>query len=301
MTMTMRLAVIGTGRMGGAMVGRLRRAGFEVTVYNRSRDKAEAVAAGAGATVAATAREAAASADVVLVSLADDSAVSAAYGGGDGIAAGLRPGSVVLETSTIAPETVAVLHTLVDKQAATLLDTPVSGSVSFVEEGRLTVLAGGSREALEQVRPVLDTLAERVFHVGAGGTGAAMKLAVNSVVHGLNQALSEALVLAERAGIPRESAYEVFAASAVAAPFVRYKRDAYLHPDETPVAFTLELVAKDLDLILDLAERVGASMHQARLNRRLVHTAAEGGFGGRDLSAMAEFLRSGGPEVPEPC
>ncbi|MFI6488799.1 NAD(P)-dependent oxidoreductase [Streptomyces sp. NPDC050564] len=301
MTTTMRLAVIGTGRMGGAMVRRLRRAGFEVTVHNRSRDKAEAVAAGAGATVAATAREAAASADVVLVSLADDAAVGAAYGGGDGIAAGLRPGNVVLETSTLAPETVAVLHALVDKQGATLLDTPVSGSVSFVEQGRLTVLAGGSGEALERVRPVLDTLGERVFHVGDSGAGAAMKLAVNAVVHGLNQALSEALVLAERAGIPRESAYEVLAASAVAAPFVRYKRDAYLHPDEAPVTFTLELVVKDLDLILNLAERVGASMQQARLHRRLVHAAAEGGFGGRDLSAMAEFLRAGGPEIPEPC
>jgi len=288
--MTARVAVIGTGRMGGAMATRLRGAGFRVTAYNRSRAKAEAVAD----RVADTPREAAASADVVLVSLADDAAVFAAYGGDDGIAAGLRPGSVVVETSTVAPETVAALRTLVDKTGATLLDAPVSGSVSFVEQGKLAVLAAGDTEALERARAVLDVLAARVFHLGDSGAGAAMKLAVNSVVHALNQALSEALVLAERAGVPREAAYDVFAASAVAAPFVHYKRDAYLHPDDAPVAFTLQLVAKDLDLILALAERVGAPMQQAHVNGRMARAATEGGFGERDLSAMAEFLRTGG-------
>ncbi|MFI1393710.1 NAD(P)-dependent oxidoreductase [Streptomyces sp. NPDC020681] len=291
MTSGIRVAVIGTGRMGGAMVVRLRGAGFGVSAYNRSRAKAEAVAARSGATVAATAREAAAAADVVLVSLADDAAVTSAYGGEEGIVAGLRPGSVVLETSTVAPETVAALQPLVDKQGATLLDTPVSGSVVFVEEGKLAVMAGGPGNVLDRVRPVLDALAARVFHVGESGSGAAMKLAVNSIVHALNQAVSEALVLAEQAGVERESAYEVFAASAIAAPFVQYKRDAFLHPDETPVAFTLDLVAKDLDLALALAERVGTPMPQAAVNRRLARAAGEAGFAERDLSAMAAYLR----------
>ncbi|HZX38575.1 MAG TPA: NAD-binding protein, partial [Streptomyces sp.] len=107
----------------------------------------------------------------------------------------------------------------------------------------------------------------------------------------INQGLSEALVLAERAGVARESAYDVFSAGAAAAPFVNYKRDAYLHPDDTPVAFTLDLAGKDLDLALALAERVGAPMEQAEANRRLVRAAGEQGFGDRDLSAMAEYLR----------
>ncbi|MER6996031.1 NAD(P)-dependent oxidoreductase [Streptomyces sp. NPDC000410] len=290
-TETNRVAVIGTGRMGGAMAVRLRGAGFDVTAYNRSREKAEAVAARSGAAVAATAREAAASADVVLVSLAGDAAVTAAYGGDDGLAAGLRPGSVVLETSTIAPETVAFLRSMADGQGADLLDAPVSGSVSFAEEGRLTVMAGGSGEALERARPVLDALASRVFHMGAGGTGAAMKLAVNCVLHALNQGLSEALVLAERAGVLRESAYEVFAESAVAAPFVQYKREAFLHPDGAPAAFTVGLAAKDLDLILDLADRVGAPMGQAAANLNIARAAAEADMVDRDLSAIAVFLR----------
>ncbi|RPF37948.1 NAD(P)-dependent oxidoreductase [Streptomyces sp. TLI_185] len=281
------LAVIGTGRMGAAMAVRLREAGFAVTAYNRTRAKAEAT----GAAVADTPRQAAAVAEVVLVSLADDTAVRQAYGGEDGIAAGLRAGTVVVETSTVAPETVAALSPLVEKAGAALLDAPVSGSVVFVEQGRLTVMAGGDVPALEQARPVLDVLAAHVVHVGPAGTGAAMKLAVNSLLLGLNQALSEALVLAERSGVSRESAYEVFAAGAAGAPFVQYKKDAYLHPERATVAFTLELVAKDLDLALALAERVGAPMHQAVANRRLVGQAVEQGLGQRDLSALADFLR----------
>ena len=283
-----RVAVVGTGRMGAAMTIRLCEAGFPVTAYNRTREKAAAT----GAAVAGTPREAAATADVVLVSLADATAVTGAYGGDDGIVAGLRPGAVVLETSTVAPETVTALSPLVEKVGATLLDTPVSGSVSFVQQGRLTVMAGGDAAALERARPVLDVLAARVVHLGPGGNGAAMKLAVNSLLLGLNQALSEALVLAERAGVPRESAYEVFAAGAAGAPFVQYKKEAYLNPEGVAVAFTLELVAKDLDLVLALAERVGAPMQQAVANRRLVGEAVEQGFGGRDLSAIAEYLRA---------
>ena len=282
-----RVAVIGTGRMGAAMAVRLREAGFAVTVYNRTRAKAEAT----GAAIAETPRQAAAAADVVLVSLADDTAVREAYGGENGLAAGLRPGTVVVETSTVAPETVTGLAPLVQKAGAVLLDAPVSGSVVFVEQGRLTVMAGGGASALEQARPVLDVLAAHVVHVGPAGTGAAMKLAVNSLLLGLNQALSEALVLAERAGVPRESAYEVFAAGAAGAPFVQYKKDAYLHPESATVAFTLELVAKDLDLALALAESVGAPMQQAAANRRLAAEAVEQGLGQRDLSALADFLR----------
>ncbi|MEV6946582.1 NAD(P)-dependent oxidoreductase [Streptomyces sp. NPDC051172] len=282
-----RVAMIGTGRMGAAMAIRLGEAGFAVTAYNRTRAKAEAT----GAAVAGTPRQAAAAADVVLVSLADDTAVREAYGGENGFAAGLRAGAVVVETSTVAPETVTALAPLVEKAGAVLLDAPVSGSVVFVEQGRLTVMAGGDVSALEQARPVLDVLASHVVHVGPAGTGAAMKLAVNSLLLGLNQALSEALVLAERAGVARESAYEVFAAGAAGAPFVQYKKDAYLHPESATVAFTLELVAKDLDLALALAERVGAPMQQAGANRRSVAEALEQGLGQRDLSALADFLR----------
>jgi 3-hydroxyisobutyrate dehydrogenase-like beta-hydroxyacid dehydrogenase len=273
------------------MVGTLCRAGVEVVVFNRTRAKAEAVGEATGAAVATTAREAAASAQVVLSSLADDAAVGAAYTGGDGIVAGLQPGAVVCEASTIDPGTVRRLRPLVEDRGASLLDTPVSGSVSTVEAGQLTIMAGGDPDVLDRVRPVLDPLAKQVFHVGELGSGAVMKLTVNSVLHGLNLALAEGLVLAERAGVERSAAYEVFAASVIAAPFVHYKREAFEHPGQPPVAFSLDLVAKDLDLILALAAEAGATMEQATTNHRVVEAAVAAGLGDHDLSELTTYLR----------
>jgi len=286
-----RVAVVGTGRMGSAMAGTLCRAGVEVVVFNRTRAKADAAAEATGAAVAATAREAAASAQVVVSSLADDAAVGAAYTGRDGIVAGLQPGAVVCEASTIDPGTVRRLRPLVEDRGASLLDTPVSGSVSTVEAGQLTIMAGGDAAVLERARPALDPLAKQIFHVGELGAGAVMKLAVNSVLHGLNLALAEALVLAERAGVERAVAYEVFAASAIAAPFVHYKREAFEHPGRPPVAFSIDLVAKDLDLILALAAEAGATMGQAATNARVAAAAVAAGLGDHDLSELATYLR----------
>jgi 3-hydroxyisobutyrate dehydrogenase/2-hydroxy-3-oxopropionate reductase len=282
--------------MGAAMAGTLCRAGVEVVVFNRTRAKADAAAEATGAAVAATAREAAASAQVVVSSLADDAAVGAAYTGGDGIVAGLQPGAVVCEASTIDPGTVRRLRPLVEDRGASLLDTPVSGSVSTVEAGQLTIMVGGDPEVLERVRPVLEPLAKQIFHVGDLGSGAVMKLTVNSILHGLNLALAEGLVLAERAGVGRSTAYEVIAASAVAAPFVHYKREAFEHPGRPPVAFSLDLVAKDLDLALDLANQAGTSMEQAATNRQVVRAAVAAGLGGHDLSELATYLRSAGDD-----
>jgi len=289
-----RVAIVGTGRMGGAMAARLRAGGVAVTVFNRTADRAAAVADRTGADIAPTAHDAVSAADVVIVSLADDAAVEAAYGGPDGIVAGVRDGTVVADTSTIDPRTAVRLGDLVRAAGGAHLDAPVSGSVPSVERGELAVLAGGEAADLERARPVLEHLASRIFHVGPAGAGATVKLAVNGIVHALNQGLSEALVLAEAAGVARGTAYEVFAASAAGAPFVQYKRAAFDRPDETPAAFTLDLVGKDLDLILALAQRSGVAMVQAATNREAVAAAAAAGFGDRDMSAMAEYLRGPG-------
>jgi 3-hydroxyisobutyrate dehydrogenase/2-hydroxy-3-oxopropionate reductase len=161
-----------------------------------------------------------------------------------------------------------------------------------VQRGELTVMVGGDAGALDRVRPVLDVLAAKVFHLGESGTGAAMKLAVNSALLGLNQALAEALVLAEKSGIPRHLAYDVFAASAVGAPYVHYKRPAFERPEEAEAAFMLDLVAKDLALADSFAQAVGARMDQLTANRRVALEAIAAGYGERDLSAIAELLRS---------
>lgn len=289
------VAVVGTGRMGAAMAARLTGAGHEVSLYNRTRQRAAAAAAAGGGTVADTAAAAAASAEVVLVSLADDAAVRAVYEGGDGLAAGLRPGTVVLEMSTIAPDTARSLEPLVSGRGATLLDAPVSGSVVVVQRGELTVLVGGDETALARARPALDSFARQVFHLGPLGAGATVKLAVNSIVHALNQAVAEALVLAEKAGVARAKAYEVFANSAAGAPFVHYKQASFLDPEASPVAFSLSLVAKDLDLITSLAESVGVRMDLSRTVRASVGDAVAAGLGAEDLSALATYLRSQHP------
>jgi 3-hydroxyisobutyrate dehydrogenase/2-hydroxy-3-oxopropionate reductase len=296
MSFTHGAAVIGTGRMGSAMAARLRGAGIAVVVYNRTRERALDLASRCGVEVAATAREAAYAAPVVLVSLADDLAAREAYAGPDGIAAGVSEGVVVADTSTVDPLTSAATGELVRAAGAGHLDAPVSGSVPSVERGELAILAGGDAADVERARPVLEHLATRIFHLGPAGSGAVMKLAVNSVLEGFNQALSEGLVLAERAGIDRAAAYEVFAASAIAAPFVNYKKAAFLDPDGTPVAFTLDLVAKDLDLVLGLARRVGVPMRQAATTRAAAADAIRAGWGSRDLSAMAAFLRDRGAD-----
>jgi len=213
MTNPATVAVVGTGRMGSAIAGTLSRAGFPIVLYNRTRPTAETVAQSTGGRVTGSPREAAAGANVVLSSLADDAAVMAAYSGSDGIAAGLREGAVAVDASTIDPATIRLIRPLVEARGASLLDAPVSGSVALVEQGKLTIMVGGEKAAFEVARPIFDALAARTFHLGDLGAGATVKLAVNALVHAINTALSEALVLAEKAGVDRALVYEVFMAS----------------------------------------------------------------------------------------
>jgi 3-hydroxyisobutyrate dehydrogenase-like beta-hydroxyacid dehydrogenase len=287
----MKVALIGTGRMGSAMGARVAAAGHDLVVFNRTRSRAEDLAGQTNTRVADSAREAAEFAEVCLVSLADDPAVTATYLDDNGLIAGLQPRAVVCDASTVAPATVRGLRPLVAQKNAILLDTPVSGSVSTVESGTLTVMVGGDQDALDRARPVLDTFAKSIFHLGDVGAGATMKLVVNSLVHSLNVAVSEALVLAEKAGLDRETAYDIFEAGAAGAPYVKYKREAFLRPGEVPVAFSLDLVAKDQELIHDLAAQVGARMEQGEASRQLVAEAVSAGMAERDISEVAEFLR----------
>lgn len=285
------VAVLGLGRMGSAMARRLNVSGFEIVLWNRTGATAAALAGELGATVAPTPAEATRRAKVVLASLADDAAFASVHAGENGTLAGATDGTVVLDTSTVSPEAVTTLALRFAEVGASLLDAPVSGSTALVEQGTLTVMVGGDATALEVVGPVLDALAAKVFHLGANGAGATMKLAVNSFVHAINLALSESLVMAEAAGIERHSAYEVFASGAGASPYVLYKRQAFEDPEGTPVAFTLDLVAKDLDLILGLAHRLGVPTRQADVTAAVVADALAAGMGDQDMSALAEYFR----------
>lgn len=286
------VAVLGMGRMGSAMARALARSGLALVLWNRSRDRAEGLAAELGARVAASPSEAASIADVSLTMLADDAAVAAVYTGPDGLLAGTRPGVVLVDLSTVTPDSMKRIAPLARAAGAGVLDSPVSGSVTTAESGQLTLMVGGNAEDVERARFALQPLAKTIIHVGPLGAGAAMKLAVNTVIFGLNAAVAEALVLAEAAGVDRALAYDVIASSAVGAPFVAYKRDAFVAPDTAPTAFALDLAEKDLRLIIALAGQLGLELPQARSNLAGIRAAAGDLGGDRDFASVAVHVRS---------
>lgn len=293
----MTVGIVGTGRMGTAMARALAQDQVPLVLYNRSTKRAQELANELGADVATTAAEVAASVNVCISMLADEVAVTAVYMGPNGIIQGAHVGSVLVEMSTISPKVVRSLEARVRATGAGLLDAPVSGSVATATAGELILMVGGESIDLERARPALDSLAKRIFHIGPLGAGASMKLAVNTVIYGLNGALSEALVLAERSGIDPSLAYDVISDSAAGAPFVRYKRSAFLDPDDTPPAFTLELAEKDLRLIHDLGSALGVRMPQLRTNFATLRRARRNQGRTKDFSAVASYLRTAPPEV----
>lgn len=286
-----RVGIVGTGRMGSAIARAIRSAGFDVMLWNRTRAPCDALAAELGCRSVDTPAEVAAMSDVTISMLSDAAAVDAVYGAPDGVVAGVRPGSVLVDSSTVPPDVIRRHETSIRDRHAGIIDAPVSGSVALAESGRLTLMVGGELADLERARPVLEAYGDRLFHLGPLGTGAAMKLAVNTVIFGLNQALSEGLVLAERAGIQREWAYDVLAASAVGAPYVGYKRAAFLEPDTTPVAFAADLAAKDLRLIESLAADLDVELPQSKVDLAVMDALLAVGQGDKDFSAVAAYLR----------
>jgi 3-hydroxyisobutyrate dehydrogenase-like beta-hydroxyacid dehydrogenase len=286
-----RVAFLGLGRMGLPMAANLAGAGHDVVVWNRSTEVAEQFVRDHGGRVATSPADAAAGADLVLSMLADDEVVLHVHTGDGGTLSSVADGAVVIDLSTVTTATSARLADAVRQAGARFLDAPVSGSVAAATAGELTVMVGGDDETYAVAEPVLTALGTPL-HLGANGVGAAMKLAVNTVVHGLNGALSEALVLAERSGIDRELAYDVFSRSAVAAPFVHYRRDAFERPDEVPAMFRLELAAKDLTYALQLATDVGAELPQSEQSLAVLQEAVGAGFADHDESAVAQHLRT---------
>lgn len=282
------VAVLGAGRMGSAMARRVAGAGHRLTVWNRTGAAADALASSVpGARAAGTAAEAVRGCDVVLSMLADGAATCAVLLDMDVLGALPRRG-VVCDLATSGVAAAGALGAVLAEAGVPFVDAPVSGSVPAVEAGTLLVMAGGDPAAIAVAEPVLAAFASRVVRVGDVAAGQAMKLAVNLVVHDLNAALSEALILAEHAGITRETAYDVLADSVVAAPYVRYKRAAFLEP-ATPVAMSLDLVRKDLRLIAELAADMGVAIAVTTAAEVVVDAACEAGHGSEDMAALSRF------------
>jgi 3-hydroxyisobutyrate dehydrogenase len=282
------VAILGVGRMGGAMARKLAEAGHAVTLWNRTEAAAAAVAAETGSTVAGSPAEAVAGADVVISILSAGEITQSVLLDVDVLAA-LKPGTVVCDMATSGVETARTLAEVLSAGGARFVDAPVSGSVPTIAAGQLLVMASGDEDGVAAAEPILMSFSKRVVYLGPAGAGQAMKLAVNLVVHTLNAAVSEALTLASSAGVAPETAYDIFLDSVVAAPFVAYKKPAFLDPD-TPVAMSLTLTDKDLRLITEFAQAQGVPALVVEAVRSEVAAACAAGRGDQDMAALARYL-----------
>ncbi len=287
-----RVGFIGLGRMGYLMARNIAQADYPLTVFNRTRAKADSLAKEVGVTVAPSVKALSESADVIISMLTEDEAVKAVYLGEEGVLQTDVKNKVLIDMSTISPKTVLELNEVAASKGASFLDAPVSGSTAAADSASLMIMVGGEASVLEHAQSILETMGSKLIHVGASATGATMKLAVNSIIHSLNEALSEALVLAERAGIKTETAYDVIANSAAAAPVLHYRRPLYEDLEAHPVSFALDLAKKDVRLALELAQSLNAPLKQAQTNFDMLSQASEAGYGQKDMAALLEFLRT---------
>lgn len=283
----MTVGFAGLGRMGLPMARNILRAGFPLTVYNRTAGRsALLVGEGAGAVEEPAGLGAC---DLVVTMVADGAAARSILVDG-GVLDELAHGSVVLEMSTIGPGAVAALAREAGRRGVELLDAPVSGSISVAENAQLFAMVGGDERAYERAIPVLDAMTKGHVLLGASGAGAAMKLALNSMIAATNESIAETLALARRFGIDGEDAYDVLAGGVLASPFVLYKRGAFLRPDTEPVAFTTALMRKDLALVEELATRLGVRMPVSKAATAVLDEALEHDLADADMASVLQVL-----------
>ncbi|MGH2920630.1 MAG: NAD(P)-dependent oxidoreductase [Gaiellaceae bacterium] len=275
------VGVIGLGAMGSRVARRLLDAGHDLVVWNRSPEKLEPLVA-SGAEPAASPAEAAERADAVITMVADPSALRAVTEGPAGIAGGAADSTTVIEMSTVGPPAVARLASVLGEDAP-LIDAPVLGSLTEAEAGTLKVFAGGPAPLVERWTPLLSALGE-VLHVGPLGSGAAAKLVANSTLFGVLAVLGEALALAQELGLSQEAAFEVLAASPLAAQAERRRES--VESGRFPVRFALELARKDANLISE----VGLDLRAAEAARAWIAEADDAGWGDRDYSAVLAWI-----------
>jgi 3-hydroxyisobutyrate dehydrogenase-like beta-hydroxyacid dehydrogenase len=280
------VGLIGLGNMGTAFAERLLDGGFDLFVSNRTPGRSDALEA-RGARVAATPEELAAQVDVVLTSLADDDAFEAVA---TRVVEAARPGTVLVDSSTVSPDASARVAALADEASVAYLRAPVSGNPSVVRAGNLSFVVSGAPETLTEIEPVLLAIGPTIHHVGTGEQARIVKLALNLMVAVLAQSMSEALVLGEAGGVSRAALLEVMGSSAVGAPFVKYKTEPLLR-DDFSATFTTGLMEKDIDLVLAAAEESGVELPLAREMKDHLHAAVEAGFADDDFIALFLHLR----------
>jgi 3-hydroxyisobutyrate dehydrogenase-like beta-hydroxyacid dehydrogenase len=282
------LGYIGLGAMGGRMADRLLAKGHTVTGHNRTKSKAQWLL-DKGMAWGDSPRAVAQAADVVFVMVTDSAALEGVANGPDGFLAGLGPGKVVVEMSTVSPALSRTVAERARAAGADMVDSPVSGSISTLEAGKLTMMVGGSAATFEKVKPLLLDIGPKATHVGGNGLALSMKIALNLAITTQLLAFSEGILLAEKAGIDRKTAVEVYTNSALASPMLQYRGPFVVTPP--PEAwFDMRMMQKDTTLALDLGRQLGVPLPMTSLSNEFLTAARATGLEKQDCVAVFNVL-----------
>lgn len=283
-----KLGWVGLGAMGGGMAKRLLDARHAVCGYNRTPGKARWLA-DAGLRLMNSPREVAENSEIIFTMVTDTAALEAVTHGTNGILAGLHSGATFVEMSTVSPEAIRALGAEVAKRGASLLDAPVSGSIATLEAGQLSIMVAGDAGALERARPYLTAIGPTIIHVGELGLAKTMKIATNLSLAVQMLAFSEAVLLAEKAGITRESAVDVLVKSVIASPMIKYRGPFVLNmPDEA--WFDVNMMQKDMLLALELGRELDVSLPTTAITNEMLTAARALGLAKKDFAIVFEAL-----------
>jgi 3-hydroxyisobutyrate dehydrogenase-like beta-hydroxyacid dehydrogenase len=282
------IGFIGLGVMGGKMVDRLMTHGHTVKGYNRTRAKAQWLI-DKGMKFSETPRGVAEAADVIISMVTNSAALEHVAEGATGILAGIGAGKVLIDMSTVAPAVSKALAAKIRAKGADMVDAPVSGSVITLEQGKLSVMVGGSKETFERVKPLLLDIGPKVTHVGDNGLALVMKIATNLSLAVQMLAFSEGVLLAEKSGIPRDIAVDVLTHSAIASPMVQYRGPFVLQqPDEA--WFNVNMMQKDMLLALELGRQVDVPLPSTAAANEMLTAARAMGLQEKDFAIVFQVL-----------
>jgi 3-hydroxyisobutyrate dehydrogenase len=282
------LGFVGLGVMGGNMVARLLEKGHRVTGYNRTRAKAQWLI-DRGMKWADSPRGVSEAADFTFSMVTNAAAIHSITDGPDGLVAGLGPGKILIDMSTISPTVSRTIAEKVRAKGADMIDSPVSGSVTTLQEGKLSVMVGGRKETFEKAKPVLQDVGPKVTHVGDNGLALAMKIAVNLSLAVQMLAFSEGVLLAEKSGISRETAVDVLTHSAIASPMVQYRGPFVLKmPEEA--WFDVNMMQKDMLLAMEMGRQLDVPLPTTAVTNEFLTAARGMGLVKQDFAVMFEVL-----------
>ena len=294
----LRVGFIGIGAMGTPMAENIRRAGFPLTVYDRHGTKTEAFAA-KGVSVASGCADVARRSDVVITMIGQVADELEAVLGASGVLEGAHPGMTLIDSSTVGIVASKRMAEAAREKGVAFLDATVSGSVGPAREGKLSFMVGGERAALDAVAPVLETMSERIYHVGPNGAGSAMKVIVNLMIGMTVLTVAETLTLGRQAGLDPQQMLEILGVTAVSSPHLKNKGRMMIERQFEP-AFALKYMQKDFDLIMDAAHELKTPLFTSAIAHQVYTAANVAGYGELDYASVVRFLEdAAGLRVPE--